>query len=113
MYIRQKLANFIYYIHLMIVIYNSCGWMLNDIIHHKIIVFLIPCIYFQWYLCNNKCILTIMEDYIRGVKRSNNDGFVDSIIRKVCCCYSSKFVNYITVMISMNSFIISYIKIIS
>ncbi len=58
----MKLSRLINYLHTGLSVYLAFGWVLPDI-HNKILIGIIPCVYVNWLLDNNKCIITKLENH--------------------------------------------------
>ena len=114
-------------IHMGLCLYVSGGWMLPTI-NSKILVGFIPCIYVNWMVDNNKCILTKLEKYYHDKetithKKNDNptkddnpnkddnpyiEGFISSYLKTININLSDNDIHKFLVFITFHSFIQSY-----
>jgi hypothetical protein len=107
-------------------IYLGMGWML-PILHSKILVGMIPCVFVNWLVDDHKCMITRLEYYCtqreaehtrsRSSSKSDTndetlaseyDGFVSTKLRAYGIHMESKDINNILVVIMFHSFCQSY-----
>ena len=81
MFINKQIADLIYYIHYLLVLYILTGWYLTPFNYLKYYIILIIFIFLDWNDLDGQCILTRLEHYYRtGVwkqKSSIEEGGVE------------------------------------
>jgi hypothetical protein len=75
------LARFIHHAHTAIVAFSLIGWLLPTTEMLQIYIVIMVAIMGQWAVCDNKCILTIWEDKLRGNKAvPGSESFIGQVI---------------------------------
>jgi hypothetical protein len=60
------LASLIHYLHQVIVLFTLGGWLLPTTGLLKGYIFFLALMLVQWFVCGNKCVLTLWEHRLRG-----------------------------------------------
>jgi len=122
-----KLSEIVNKFHLFLSGYIVVGWMFSDI-HSKILLGLIPSVYGNWLVNDNKCLLTVLEHKLIEVeeskeldskkddsKKDNDDkeeevyeGFFLKMIKSHGIDINNDDLNKILTVISYHSFLQSY-----
>ena len=77
---RNHLANIVYYLHQLLVIYIGVGWIFSNITNSKILIALNYIVVLNWSVFP-KCVCTILEEKLRGYKFKRDGKEVDFINR--------------------------------
>jgi len=111
-------SSLVNYFHSGVSGYIVLGWMLNDIIHSKILLLFIPSIYVNWLIDNNRCLLTRLENYYikkelsNSKKVQNDDGFIKNKLKNMNIEISDENIHILSVLVIFHTFIQSYVNII-
>ena len=110
----MKLSKVVNLFHTGSSVYLSLGWLLPPI-HNKILVGWIPCVFVNWLLDDNKCLLTRIENHFlkkEDKKDINYEGFVSRKLKSLNIELTEKEIDNILVIILLHSFLQSYKNII-
>lgn len=117
-----KLSEIVNKFHLFLSGYIVCGWMFSDI-HSKILLGLIPSVYGNWLVNDNKCLLTVLEHKLIEVEEVDSkkddskkgddneevyEGFFLKILKSRGIDINNDDLNKILTVISYHSFLQSY-----
>lgn len=80
---KLLLAQIIHHTHTAIVAFLLLGWLLPTAAMLQIYVIVMIAIMGQWAACDNKCILTIWEDKLRGHAVAGSESFIGRVIEKL------------------------------
>ena len=78
----MKLSKAINTFHIGLSLYIAGGWMLSYI-HNRILLLLIPLMYVNWLIDDNKCIFTRLEQHYKGVKDDKYQGIYTGYFGRV------------------------------
>ena len=110
----MKLSKVVNLFHTGTSVYLSLGWILSPI-HNKILLGWIPCVFVNWLLDDNKCLLTRVEHHFlkkEDKKDINYEGFVSKKLKSLNIELTEKEIDNILVIILLHSFLQSYKNII-
>ena len=120
-----KLSEIVNKFHLFLSGYIVVGWMFSDI-HSKILLGLIPSVYGNWLVNDNKCLLTVLEHKLIEVEESKEldskkddskkddeeeevyEGFFLKMIKSHGIDINNDDLNKVLTVISYHSFLQSY-----
>lgn len=120
-----KLSEIVNKFHLFLSGYIVVGWMFSDI-HSKILLGLIPSVYGNWLVNDNKCLLTVLEHKMIEIEGSREvdskkddskkddeedevyEGFFLKMIKSHGIDINNNDLNKILTVISYHSFLQSY-----
>jgi hypothetical protein len=106
----MKISKVINLFHTGISIYLSLGWILSPI-HNKILVGWIPCVFVNWLLDDNQCLLTRIEHHFlkkKHIKDVKYEGFISKKLNSLNIELTEKEIDNILVIILFHSFLQSY-----
>jgi len=115
----QVFAYIVTIIHIIIIVYTIFGCFLpiNYLMYH---ILMLPIIYIQWELNDQRCILTDIESYLLNMNNMNNTNINDTntalwpIIQKYInkyCHLTDNNISIILLLILLIGFIISLLRI--
>ena len=103
----MKLSKVVNLFHTGTSIYLSLGWLLPPI-HNKILIGWIPCVFVNWLLDDNKCLLTRIEHHFLKKEDKKYEGFVSKKLKSLNIELNEKEIDNILVIILLHSFLQSY-----
>ena len=115
-FISKNIALF----HSLLSFYIAFGFLLSQD-HQKLLIGLIPSMYGNWLMDDNKCIFTRLEDYFsRSPDKKEDDddpkieeqGFITRIINSLGIPISNEIGHKITVLVGAHTFIHCYLDVI-
>ena len=115
-FISKNIALF----HSLLSFYIAFGFLLSEG-HQKLLIGLIPSMYGNWLMDDNKCIFTRLEDYFsRSPDKKEDDddpkieeqGFITRIINSLGIPISNEIGHKITVLVGAHTFIHCYLDVI-
>jgi hypothetical protein len=78
------LAQIIHHAHTGIVAFSLVGWLLPTPEMLQIYILIMVAIMGQWAVCDNKCILTIWEDKLRGqAHQAGSESFIGRVLERL------------------------------
>ena len=105
----MKLSKAINTFHIGLSLYIAGGWMLSYI-HNRILLLLIPLMYVNWLIDDNKCIFTRLEYHYKDDKDDNNKekGFIVTKLNNMGIKITEKQTHIILTLISFHTYIQCY-----
>jgi len=115
----MKISKAIHIFHTGVSLYVSCGWMC-PIIHNKILLGFIPCIFVNWLLDEHRCMLTrlenhfIIQEHIKdGTKiELYEEGFIQTKLKSYNIHFTEDKVNKLLIGIMFHTFLQCYANVI-
>lgn len=90
---KNLCAEFVYYFHIIILLYFTFGWLINCKILWKINMITIVVVIILYFVRGNSCLLTDLENYLRGNKGKSRK-FIKRFLQdyNLCCDETIKLV---------------------
>ena len=115
----MKLSHAVNIFHTGLSVYLAFGWML-PLINNKILIGFVPCVYFNWLVDDNRCILTRIEHHYIEIEAKKeerkihipNEGFVQSKLKACNILLTRDSVNKLLIGVMFHTFLQSYYNVI-
>lgn len=103
----MKFSEAINIFHSGLSLYITGGWMLSDT-HNRILLLLIPLMYGNWLVDNNRCIFTRLENYYEDKNKDKDKGFIATKLNNMGINITPEQTHIMNTLISGHTYIQCY-----